>query len=100
MNRFDEPIDWFATRMSQKMNQNDWKPGWHQDSLLALLLRLKEETAELEQLVIEASPTSPVNIEQIINESADIANFAMMIADNARRGGLPELLDDEEMASK
>jgi hypothetical protein len=75
MNYFDEPVGWVSSRRIQKLNQNSWTPGWEKELMLGLRLRLKEETKDLENLLVNASPENPVDVEQIINESEDIANF-------------------------
>jgi NTP pyrophosphatase (non-canonical NTP hydrolase) len=86
----------FAHLMEAKLKENDWKRGWKKDSALALLGRLREETAELDekvqarsrfQLAINPPPALRLN-ELIANEAADVANFAMMVADVC--GGLPD----------
>ena len=80
-----QEVKWFAERMERKLKKNDYKgdgTSWRQGKLDPLLKRLKEETKELEN---EIYCLSIDNQEEIINEAADIANFAMMIADNARR---------------
>jgi len=47
-----------------------------------LIRRLKEEMYELE---LATNHTGDAASETIIREAADVANFAMMIADNERR---------------
>jgi len=71
-----EPVKWFAQQMEQQLKANDHKGGWDNCSMQYLLERLEEETHEL---------TACSNEEQVIQECADIANFAMMIADQARK---------------
>lgn len=66
--------------MEFALQKNDWKGGWQDDRMFDLLERLREETDELRDALFVAK-----NFEDIIKESADIANFAMMIADNVRR---------------
>lgn len=68
---------WFATEMEQVLQFNDHKTGWKQMSEYRLLNRLKQEIIELEKaLAVRMSP------DRIVSEACDIANFAMMIADN------------------
>ena len=74
-------VRWFAEQMESALRRNDHKSGWRGDSHDALLARLYEECLELGQACKDQSPT-------IIAEAADVANFAMMIADNARREAL------------
>lgn len=75
-----ETVRWFRGRMVQKLRANDHKRGWEDDGYEDLLLRLREETAELARAIRKNRPPAT-----IIKEAADVANFAMMIADNARR---------------
>ena len=68
----------FADAMEERLAANDHKPGWIGDSPHALLARLREEATEL-QVVLNSSATP--GRETILREAADVANFAMMIAD-------------------
>ena len=70
----------FAEVMELKLLENSHKQGWGQLSPKWLLNRLRQETRELEGALKTGTP------ELIAREAADVANFAMMIADNA--GGL------------
>ena len=96
-----EPSGWrpevraFADLMEAQLRANDHKPGWKNDSDLDLFERLGEESAELlaalhrhakrlswgDDWVME--DTAP----RVGREAADVANFAMMIADVV--GALP-----------
>lgn len=64
---------WFANEMQRELNNNDHKCGWEDLSARWLLMRLDQEVRELKRAV-----TSGKNI---VSEAADVANFAMMIAD-------------------
>ncbi len=72
------PVLAFAWLMEQTLRKHDSdKDGWHEADWGWLLGRLQEETLELrEALTLGRSPV------EIGREAADIANFAMMIADN------------------
>ena len=74
-----ESVWWFAQQMELKLLENEHKGHWARDSLLGLLQRLHEESCELLAAIRHE------NIENVIREAADVANFAMMIADNARQ---------------
>lgn len=74
-------VKWFAEQMERKLSANDHKGQWQSCDAMWLLRRLKEETTELEEALLQAK----FDAHELINEAADIANFAMMIADNARR---------------
>jgi hypothetical protein len=93
----------FAQLMEAKLRENDHKGGWQHDGTDALLKRLREEADEL-QYVTETSgawcsapPRSVLNTEErirVAREAADVANFAMMIADVC--GGLADNLRAEK----
>lgn len=87
----------FADLMEKTLQANDHKGGW-KDELpsLDLLPRLREETVELEEAIAfwitqtnwgEAALYMPRAVERVAREAADVANFAMMIADVC--GALP-----------
>ncbi len=65
----------FAHLMEQQLRANDHKPGWKNDRPKPLVDRLREETEELIVAILDHGP------EQIGKEAADVANFALMIAD-------------------
>ncbi len=70
----------FAEIMEKKLKENDHKRHWASMSQDYLLSCLKQETKELQSALINGNP------EAIQEEAVDVANFAMMIADNC--GGL------------
>ncbi|MGE5572976.1 MAG: hypothetical protein ACM3ZU_08170 [Bacteroidota bacterium] len=76
----------FAVYMEHKLRRNDHKPDWRTCSLAYLRGRLNQELAELDEAVQSGDPY------RIYDECADVANFAMMIADraksNRREGGM------------
>ena len=75
----------FARRMEAKLEQNRHKgdrEGWQKDSANALLRRLSDELDELKAAVARPLINSERQI-AIADEAANVANFAMMIADVA-----------------
>ena len=87
MEQLRPEVAWFALQMEMKLRKNDHKGGWQDDSLRALLRRLKDELGELHwELIDRAHAGHDLNIELVIDEATDVANFAMMIADNAQSG--------------
>ncbi len=72
----------FAQAMEAQLRANDHKPGWIDDHPRELLTRMDDEAVELRQVVrclLGRSPlTSPSTV---LSEAADVANFAMMVAD-------------------
>ena len=73
-------LAWFAERMESKLRANDHKGGWLGDDMESLLRRLDEELRELWHEYHSIN-----RWEKFIDEAADVANFAMMVADKARR---------------
>ncbi len=70
----------FAEAMEGRLSANDHKGGWKECDYEYLLQRTLEEFQELDQAVIDGKPAT-----EIRKEAADVANFAMMIADNYTR---------------
>jgi hypothetical protein len=71
----------FALLMEAKLRANDFKRHWSCSSLQYLSARLTQERKELSEAIATRTGVG--------EECADIANFAMMIADKC--GGLPTL---------
>lgn len=68
-------VQWFAMSMERKLDLNRHKGTWIHCTPNELLKRLKEETQELEDEIKTG------NLDNVLQEAADVANFAMMIAD-------------------
>lgn len=68
----------FMADMFRKLRANKHKAHWSTVTEAFLIVRLAEEFAELADVLGKGTP------QQIIDECADVANFAMMIADNER----------------
>ncbi len=82
--KFSREIDWFAHAMKFKMREekNLGKPHWKGLTMKKLLSRAHEElSVELTAAIVEKK-----DADSIISECCDVANFMMMIADNARKG--------------
>lgn len=69
----------FEMNMLQKLYANRHKAHWSTVTQAWLHGRLREEVAELADAIAFGKPSD------VIDEAADVANFAMFIADNARR---------------
>lgn len=78
---FEHNIDWFAERMKIKMgkSKNLVKPHWNTIDQFELWERALEELEELRKVIMTNQ------IENVIEECCDVANFCMMIADNHNR---------------
>lgn len=68
----------FARAMEKKLRANDHKKHWYWMGSQYLSVRLTQESRELRHAMKRG------NADQILDEAADVANFAMMIADVAR----------------
>ena len=68
----------FARLMERELRANDHKGGWKAWQTVSALVRLREETDELATALLRNESPSVIG-----EEAADIANFAMMIADMA-----------------
>ena len=84
-----KPVQWFAERMEEKLREHDeqrGERGWrneHDCDEYFLLDRLEEEVLEIRQAIVRGGLTwNP----RVVGECADVANFAMMIADLANVG--------------
>jgi transposase len=76
-------VQWFAEEMERQLRIHDrtkGEEGWREMSEDELFLHLNSEYNELWVAMQDDLAT-----ESIIHEAADLANIAMMIADNARR---------------
>jgi NTP pyrophosphatase (non-canonical NTP hydrolase) len=72
----------FANLMEAKLRANDHKGGWRNDRAADLHSRLLEEAEELfDALNWRSAFLGAADPERIGSEAADVANFAMMIAD-------------------
>jgi len=66
----------FAVECERKLRKNDHKGHWESCTVSYLLRRLGEEKAELVHAIKEKRSRAVV-----MAEAADVANFAMMVAD-------------------
>lgn len=74
MNRTNNHVLNFAIEMQKKLDKNEHKSGWSECTYEYLLNCLNREMRELAQAIEKRKG--------VVGECADIANFAMMIADN------------------
>lgn len=77
-------VAWFAQRLEAKLRANEHKGDWHDIPYIRLLWMLRREVSELQDALV-MGPDGGVDTENVINEAADVANFAMMIATIAER---------------
>lgn len=69
----------FALAMEAKLRENDHKRHWRFLDRRTLSRRLTEEREELRRAFTRGDP------DEVLREAADVANFAMMLADYTRR---------------
>lgn len=73
-------IDLFAAVMKQKIRENIHKGDWIDEKFEGLDYKLREKISELiESINLNHAPMD------VVREAADVANYAMMIADNYAR---------------
>lgn len=95
-----ERILWFSRRMEKKLRKNDHKGHWSNCTRAYLLRRLRSELKELAAETANFGRLTKKEMKDaglqdsaraLISEAADVANFAMMLADVvAHRAGLKE----------
>lgn len=86
--RWRPEVQAFADLMEARLRANDHKPGWKGDDPWSLMDRLFQEARKLgSELLPHPGVKLAVRRARIGAEAADVANFAMMIADV--RGALP-----------
>ena len=73
-----EALLWFAREMGLKLQANEWKQPWDGESDTNLLQCLWDEMKELDKAIRQGHHLA------VIEEAADVANYAMMLADNHR----------------
>ncbi len=99
-----EPLDWFVCEMETQLRANDHKDGWADLTDQQALHRIDEERKELISASQDLrdirkmhrkhgeSPHTERAVKfiakQVIKECADVANFAMMLADNTSKDEL------------
>lgn len=76
----ESAVEWFSTVMLKKLRENRYKQHWSELDLAYLINRLKEELLELED-ELPNTKNNMIDIDAAIFECADVANFAMMVAD-------------------
>src|SRR4030042_5521990 len=84
-----EEVSHFAMIMEARLREHDDRSGWKGKPFRYLIFRLNQELNELyscfsHPVLTDGEAEPLVGPEKIIREAADVANFAMMIADNLR----------------
>ncbi|RKN86767.1 hypothetical protein [Paenibacillus ginsengarvi] len=79
-----EPVRWFAGLMESRLLENDYKGGWGPENCSMDFLSEQMDRKCRRYVGLNGSGDTP---EGFINTLADIANYAMMLADRMRRVG-------------
>lgn len=76
-------VRWFSEFMESKLRLYEGKKGdsWKEFNIYRLFQRLRKEVEEIKEIMPECE--SKEEVRKLIDECADVANFAMMIAHNA-----------------
>jgi hypothetical protein len=77
-------VKWMAIEMEKTLRKNDHKGGWQDCSIEYLYAGFFHESVELDD-EIYGMGTDRMDYDRIIAEAVDAANYAMMIADVARK---------------
>ncbi len=85
-----EQLRWFAEQMETVLGQNDHRGGWESETWEYLFVHLEDKIKELTtefykegyDNIFDSSLNE--NVSAIIRKAIDVANYAMMIADNLR----------------
>lgn len=85
-NWVDEAVMSFIVDMKYKLRLNNHKGHWREYERQWLFSRLHEECGELAEAIadLDRGPNGK-RLLSTIHECADIANYALMIADNCKR---------------
>ncbi len=74
-------VNRFSERMFKRLLDNAHKSHWSLDSRMFLLQELDKRLQQLKEIY----PNESTPVKDFTNKCADIANFAMMLADNYER---------------
>lgn len=82
-------LQWFAGQMELTLRDNDHKSGWHDPDEFSMKVAMQMLRAEVEELQGQVDKVrygeGDADRMWIVKEATDVANFAMMVADRARR---------------
>ena len=78
-------VQWFSSRMEEKLAKNDHKTHWECLDFETLILKLEIEFAKLKiawkKCINNRQVGDKATNEELINDCIDVANYAMMLAD-------------------
>ena len=76
-----ETAYWFARQMLRKLEEHSYKRGWEYLTIGMCTKRIGQELSELRSAAKKSKP----DYQAIIDEAADVGNFAMFAANAARQ---------------
>jgi hypothetical protein len=82
-----DSVKWFSEKMEKTLQENDYKGEWDMCDFEYLIDRLNDEVQEINELNEDERLDCDLSkslAKKVIHECTDVANFAMMIADNLR----------------
>lgn len=74
----------FAIDMERRLRENEYKAGWHHLDDAWFVIKLLEELGEIANMLVGGN-RDEYHLEDLINETADVGNIAMMLHDWAVR---------------
>jgi len=77
-----QSVEWFAEQMVKRLDEHQHKGGWRDCTFARLIQELEGHVEDLHYNLLEQGRGEF----EVVRECADIANFAMMIADNFVEG--------------
>lgn len=80
-------VQWFAAHMEAKLRANDHKGGWSTETSFALAARIFDEWRELGR-ALSLWSINATDVTTVVAECADVAAFAMMVADVVSCGSM------------
>lgn len=70
----------FATRMEEELKKNDFRGTWKNEDPRSMMAKLWDEVYDLDTQ-LDKYNHGEGDPEQILKEAADVANYAMFVAD-------------------
>ena len=74
----------FAGAMEVQLRANEWRGGWDVESFGNMLAALDKQRQQL-KLAIKHLSQGKVKPEELVRRAADVANYAMIVAEIARK---------------
>jgi hypothetical protein len=72
----------FAEEMERQLQANEHKGGWEDCTICHLIVELRRNSYELERAALRVDAGLTSSTPSVVRRAANVANFAMMVADN------------------